>query len=316
MSGLRLASPWWLLALALVGVAAWWRGRRGVSAAMVFSSVGVLGPAVRAVQRRSGRWLGALRLGVLGLVVLGLARPQVEKAEIVEDARGINLMLALDYSGTMRTRDVVLDGRRVARSTALVGLTGEFIRARTNDRIGLVTFDRDAFLASPLTLDRGWLMERLAHETNGTGTDMGSALAVAAQHLQKHTNETRVIVLMTDAENISAGPEPAAVAEVLRPLGIRLHCVQILSPNQGGYRDDVSEALTHAAVRTGGQFFPVRTGADLRAVYGEIDRLEKQKLSETKQKGWRELFPWLIVPALGLMLAEQAMAHTRWRRVP
>jgi Ca-activated chloride channel family protein len=316
MSGMRLASPWWLLALVLVGLAAWWLGRQGPGAALLFSSTGVLGPAARAVRRRPGRWLAAFRLATLALVVLALARPQRERAETREDARGINLMLVLDYSGTMRTRDVVLDGRRVARSAALVALTGEFIGARTNDRVGLVTFDRDAFLASPLTLDHGWLMERLARETNGTGTDVGSALAVAAQHLQRHTNETRVIVLMTDAENISAGPEPAAVAEVIRPLGIRIHCVQILGPNQRWARDDVSETLTHAAARTGGAFFPVRTGADLRAVYGAIDRLEKQKLSETKQKGWRELFPWLVLPALGLLLAEQALAHTIWRRLP
>lgn len=314
--GFRLASPGWLLALVLVALLAWWRGRSGRSAALVFSSIVLLGPGARAVRCGPGGWVAALRLGALALVVLALARPQIPKAEIREDARGINLMLALDFSGTMRTRDFLLDGRTVTRSAALQQISGEFVRARTNDRIGLVCFDRDAYLASPLTLDHGWLLDRLARETNGVGTDVGSGLLVAAQHLQRHTNETRVVILMTDAENISAGPEPEAVAEALRPLGIRLHCVQLLSPGQAVALDDLSESLTHAAARTGGEFFRVRSGADLRAVYAAIDRLEKQKLRDVRQKGWRELFAWLAMPALVLLLTEQVLARTRERRLP
>jgi Ca-activated chloride channel family protein len=312
----RLASPAWLSALGLLALLAWRRGRAGPCAALVFSSTRLLGPATRGVRHSPGRWLTALRLAALGFVILALARPQVPKAETRADARGINLMLALDFSGTMRTRDFLLDGRQTTRSAALQQISAEFIRARTNDRIGLVCFDRDAYLASPLTLDHNWLLERLARETNGVGTDVGSALVVAAQHLQQHTNETRVVILMTDAENISAGPEPDAVAEALRPLGVRVHVVQLLSPQQAAFRDELNELLAHAAVRTGGEFFRVRGGADLRAVYREIDRLEKQKLRDVRQQGWRELFPWLALPALGLLLAEQVIAHTRGRRLP
>jgi Ca-activated chloride channel family protein len=95
-----------------------------------------------------------------------------------------------------------------------------------------------------------------------------------------------------------------------------VHCVQILSPNRASPINDLTELLTHTAVRTGGSFFRVRSGADLRAVYAAIDKLEKQKLSDRKQKGWRELFPWLVIPGLALLLAEQVLAHTRWRRLP
>jgi len=180
----------------------------------------------------------------------------------------------------------------------------------------LVTFDRDAALVSPLTLDHDWLLSRLEAEVNGVGTGIGPALTVAAGHLQQHTNETRVVILMTDAENITGWPEPDTVAEALRPLGIRVHCVQILSPERQMPSNDLSELLTHTAVRTGGSFFRVRSGADLRAVYSAIDQLEKQKLSDRKQKGWRELFPWLAIPALALLLMEQQLGHTVWRRLP
>ena len=103
---------------------------------------------------------------------------------------------------------------------------------------------------------------------------------------------------------------------LFRSLGIRLHCIQLLSPHETASTDELSDALTHAAARTGGEFFRVRSGADLRAVSRAIDRLEKQKLSDVRQKGWRELFPWLAWAALGLLGIEQSLAHTRARRLP
>jgi Ca-activated chloride channel family protein len=204
----------------------------------------------------------------------------------------------------------------VTRSLGLKQICAEFIRGRPNDRMGLVSFDRDAFLASPLTLDHQWLLERLQAERNGTGTAVGAALVVAAGHLQKHTNETRVVVLMTDAENISAGPPPDVVAEALRPLGVRVHTIQIVSPDDGGWRNDLSDYLTRASARTGGEYFRARNGMDLRAVYGQIDKLEKQKLTDRLQKSYRELFPWLAIPALLLALTERLLAETVWRRLP
>lgn len=317
MADLRFASPLWLLLLVLPLALGWWRVRRPHRpAALGFSAIGLLAVPAAVRGPRPRRWLEVLQAGAFTLLVLALARPQLPWAERREDTRGINLMLVLDFSGTMRTRDFLLDGRRVSRSEGLQRISAEFIRGRPNDRVGLVAFDRDAWLSSPLTLDHEWLFERLRLETNGTGTAVGSGLLVAAEHLQRHPQETRVIVLMTDAENISAGPDPAVIAEVLRPLGVRVHCIQVLSPDQGAPADDLSHLFTRLAARSGGDFFRVRSGADLRAVYAAIDRLEKQKLGDRRQQGWRELFPWLAVPALGLLLAAQTLAHTRWRRLP
>jgi Ca-activated chloride channel family protein len=249
-------------------------------------------------------------------MAVALARPQIEKAEMRQDTRGINIVLAMDFSGTMRTRDFVVDGRRVSRSEGLKRIGAEFVRGRPNDRVGLVWFDRDAYVAAPLTLDHEWLIERLQRETNGMGTAVGSALVVAADHLQRHTNETRVVVLMTDAENISAGPAPDAVAEVLARLGVRVHMVQILSPDQAAPSSDLSEYLTRTAARTGGEYFRVRSGQHLRAVYTQIDRLEKRKLTDRRARAWRELFAWCAVPALLALLVEGVLSETRWRRLP
>jgi len=316
MTGFRLASPLWLLLLLLLPWLAYWRGRAGPPPALRYPSHRLLEPGAHPPRFRPGAWLTAFRFLALALLALALSRPQVEKSESREDARGINLVLALDFSGTMRTRDFLLDGRRVSRSEGLKRICAEFIRARPNDRVGLVSFDRDAYLAGPLTLDHEWLLERLRGEDNGIGTAVGSALAVAAQHLQRHTNETRVAILMTDAENISAGPPPDVVAETLAPLGIRVHVIQLLSPDEATPQNDLSEYLTRAAARTGGEYFRVRHGQHLRAVYRQIDTLEKQKLSDQRIRAYRELFPGLAIPALALLALELTLAQTRWRRLP
>lgn len=317
MAEVRFAAPWWLALLVVPVLLLWWRSsRRPRPAALTFSSTALLEVAAQARRFRPQRWLDVLWAAALGLLVLALARPQSEKAEAREDRRGINLMLALDFSGTMRTRDFFLDGRRISRSEGMKAISAEFIRARPNDRVGLVSFDRDAWLTSPLTLDHDWLLERLRFETNGVGTAIGSGLLVAVRHLQQHSNETRVAILMTDAENISAGPDPLAVAEAVRPLGVRLYCIQLLSPGQANPFSDLSELFTRMTSRTGGQFFRARTGADLRAVYAAIDRLETQKLEDRVQRAWRELFPWPAGTALGLWLVSQFLANTCWRRLP
>lgn len=317
MALLRFASPWWLVLVpVLLGLLAWRRQRRPRPSALAFSSTRLLNAAAKAHRFRPGPWLEALHVLALILFVIALARPQVPKSDFRDDTRGINVMLALDFSGTMRTRDFRLDGRRVSRSEGLKRISAEFIRNRANDRIGLVAFDRDAWLSSPLTLDHEWLLERLRLETNGTGTAVGSGLLVATEHLQHHTNETRVVILMTDAENISAGPDPAAIAEALRPLGVRAYAIQVLSPGEADPSGDLSELFSRMAARTGGEFFRVRNGTDLRSVYNAIDRLEKQKLSDRRQKSWRELFAWFAVPGLGVLLLGQGLACTRWRRIP
>ncbi|HNQ88232.1 MAG TPA: VWA domain-containing protein [Verrucomicrobiota bacterium] len=317
IASLRWASPWWLPALLLPALWMLWRLRRPRRpAALAYTSASLLSAAAQVRSGGPRRWLEVLWMIALSLLVLALARPQTETAETREDARGINIMLALDFSGTMKTRDFFLDGRRVSRSEGLKRISAEFIRGRPNDRIGLVSFDRDAWLSSPLTLDHDWLLERLKLETNGVGTAVGSGLLVSVEHLQQHSNETRVVILMTDAENISAGPAPTAIAEALHPLGVRIHCIQILSPGQPAPVSDLSELFTRMTARTGGEFFRVRSGTDLRAVYAAIDRLEKQKLTDRREKAWRELFPWLAVPALGLLLTAEVLAYTRWRRLP
>ena len=312
----RFETPWLLGLLLLLPVWAWLRGRRGPIAAVTYSSELLLRDAGRVTRFKPGRWLLALRYLALGLSIVAIARPQQEKGEVNDESKGINIMLTLDFSGTMGTKDFTLNGKKVRRLDALKAVCTEFIQSRLNDRIGLVCLSSNAFLMSPLTLDHEWLVERLRLEPISRRTALGSGLLVGAAHLRGLTNEPRVQILVSDAANISDGPAIEEVAPALRPLGIKCHVIQIVDFTAMNSWNELKKPLTQLAHLTGGQFFQCSDTAGLRSIYDQIDQLEKVDFKEKKQKSYRELFPWFVLPGLGLLLGELMLRQTIWRRLP
>ena len=140
----RFAAPWLLLLLLLIPLWAWLRGRFAPVAAVSFSSGELLRAASKQARFRRKQWLAMFRYLALALLLLALARPQVEKGLGDEDAKGINIMLVMDFSGTMKTKDFMMENKKVSRSDALIKVTAEFLRARPKDKIGAVRFDMDA----------------------------------------------------------------------------------------------------------------------------------------------------------------------------
>jgi Ca-activated chloride channel homolog len=316
LHGFRFADPWLLLALALIPLWAWLRGRYAPVAAVQFSSSKLLREASRPARFSHNRFLLLLRFVALALLIAALARPQVEKGLTDREAMGINMMLALDFSGSMKTKDFLLDGRRASRADSMKKVFAEFIRARENDKVGVVRFDASAALISPLTLDHDWLLAQLAREETTHGTNVGDGMVIAANALLPAKKETKVIILATDADNINEGPQPADVSRAIAPLGIKMHVIQIVDfKDMGGYVA-CGPLLQEAAKITGGQFFQVADANGLRNVYRQIDQLEKAKFKENKQKTYRELMVWLALPGLLLLLTELTLAHTVWRRLP
>ena len=312
----RFAAPWLLLALALLPLWMWLRGRFAPVAAVQFSSSQLLVAASRRTRSTRGRLLLALRYLALALLIIALARPQVDKGLSEREALGINIMFVLDFSGTMKTKDFVLDNKRISRAEAMKRVVAEFIKARPSDRIGAVFFDKGAHLISPLTLDHDWLNAQLALEEPTHGTAPGSGMLIAAESLVSAKNQTKLIITVTDADQINDGPEPEEVAKAIAPLGIKNHVIQIVEFSES-QRDTASgELLNNVARITGGQFFKVSDYAGLRNIYRQIDQLEKSAFKERKQKAWRELMPWFALPAFALLLLEFILGRTVWRRLP
>ena len=312
----RFAHWWFLPLILLVPVWAWLRGKFAPIAAVQFSSGKLLQAASRPTRFGRGTWLRTLRLITLTLLILALARPQVEKGIADDEAKGINIMLVLDFSGTMKTKDFLMDGRKVARFEALIKVIGEFMRARPQDRIGVVRFDAEAILVSPLTLDHDWLIKRLQEEKTGHGTAPGSGLMIAAEHLLPATNQTKLAILVSDADQVNRGPSPGEVARTIAPLGIKVHFIQVVDFKDMGQLNRDYNEMAQVPKLTGGQLFQVADTAGLRSVYKQIDQLEKARFSENRQKNYRELMAWFGVPALMLGLLEFLLAQTVWRRLP
>lgn len=312
----RFAHGWFLPLILLVPIWAWLRGKIAPTAAVQFSSGKLLQAASQPTRFGRGAWLRTLRLITLTLLLLALARPQVEKGIADDEAKGINIMLVLDFSGTMRTKDFLMDGKKVPRYEALIKVIGEFMRARPHDRIGVVKFDAEAVLVSPLTLDHDWLIKRLQEEKTGHGTAPGSGLVIAAEHLLPATNQTKLAILVSDAEQVNRGPSPEEVARTIAPLGIKVHFIQVVDFKDMGQLNRDYNEMAQVPKLTGGQLFQVADTAGLRSVYKQIDQLEKSRITEDRQKNYRELMAWFCVPALALGLLEFLLAQTVWRRLP
>ncbi len=192
-------------------------------------------------------------------------------------------------------------------------MTTKFVVGRPNDRIGIVCFARTPFLVSPLTLDHNYALNALRETDLATGTGIGWAVLASVNFLKKDSDRSRVIILITDGEN-STGPKASEVVSSAARERIKLYAVLIgpetVTPSAAGNHD-----LNKASRATGGQFFQARDARALEGIYQQIDTLEKRELVQKRFVQWRELFPWLVGPALVLFLGQLGWELGR-RRLP
>lgn len=331
---MRLHDPWLLLLLLVVPLLLWWHGRRRAGSAVRHPSVALLTTLAPGWRTRF-RWVPmALRVTALALVVVGLARPQSGRVESHFTGLGIDIMLAVDLSSSMLAEDFTLEGRRVNRLEAVKSVVRDFIAARPGDRFGLVLFAARPYTQCPLTLDHGWVQQNLERSQIGMiedGTAIGSALATAAGRLEASDAKSKVVVLLTDGQNNAGRIAPLTAAEAARALGIRVYTVGAGTRGLAPFpsRDffgnvvyqpvqvDIDDAaLTEIAQLTGGRYYRATDTASLERIYAEIDALERTEFEAPKSYDWSELYVWLLLPALALLLAEVGLANTLLRRLP
>ena len=276
----------------------------------------------------------ALRVLIIILLVTALARPQSGKAHSKVTTEGIDIILALDVSGSMLAEDFHLKNKRRNRLYVSKEVVKDFIEWRENDRIGMVVFAGQAYTQCPLTLDYDVLLQFLEKVEIGMvedGTAIGSAIGVCVNRLKTSKAKSKVVILLTDGRNNAGGIDPLTAAELAKTFGTKIYTVGAgtkgLAPyptkNLFGlktYRsiqiDIDEEGLTEIAKITGGKYFRATDTASLKEVYRQIDSLEKTKMEEAKYTEYSELFIYLLIPALGILLFEVVLANTRFRRIP
>ena len=331
---MRLADPWFLLLLGLLAILLPWRRRAAREAAVRFPSLGVLRLVAPAGAAHRRAILGVLRAIVLVLVVLALARPQLGTAETTVHREGVDVVLAVDISGSMMAEDFTLDGKRASRLDAVKSVVREFVANRPQDRIGLVLFAGRPYTQAPLTLDHGWLLQNLGRAKVGLiedGTAVGSAIASAADRLRASTAPSKFVVLLTDGQSNAGRITPQTAAEAAAALGIKVYTVGAGTrgtapfPVQDFFGNtvyrpievDIDEAtLEQIAKTTGGKYFRATDTQSLRDVYTEIGRAEKAPFEAPEFLDYREGYPWLLWPAFGLLLLEVGLGETVLRKLP
>jgi Ca-activated chloride channel family protein len=274
-----------------------------------------------------------LRLPALVFIVIGLARPQEIFQREKRTIEAVDIIVSFDLSKSM---DAV-DFRPNRRSVAIDVLT-DFIDRRRDDRIGLVLFSGEAFLAVPPTTDHKVVKEALVNSSNKylqDGTAIGESLAVAVNHLKDSRAKSRIIILVTDGDNNMGSVDPETAAELAKGYGLKVYTiavgrkgkvdfpVTIYDPVFGEQTvmqqltDAINEPLLQSiATRTQGRFFRAQDSGVLENIFQTIDSLEKTKVEvdtfvRTSEKAW----PWILA-ALVLVLLELMALNTRWRKLP
>lgn len=299
-----------------------------------FSTVAFLKTPHRSVKLFLSRHIVYVRFLAAVLCVIALARPQSMLEESHIESEGIDIVLAVDVSSSMLAEDFTVKNKRGNRLAAVKNVVEEFIAGRSNDRIGLVAFAARTYTACPLTLDYGWLMQNIDRLEIGMiedGTAVGSGLSTALNRIKDTEARGKVVILLTDGRNNAGNISPQTASEAAKALQVKVYTIGAGTKGQAPYpvkdffgntiyqpvQVDIDEqTLIDIAKETGGEYFRATDTASLKKIYQEIDRLETTPVEETGYLEYKELFPYVLVPALVLVLFEIVLSQTFLRRLP
>ena len=315
----------WLLLIVPLAIAWYILRHKKQEAALTFSDLSGMVKLPKTWKAYLRHLLFALKIAVLALLIVALARPQSSSTNSTSNIEGIDIVMAMDVSGSMLARDLKPD-----RLTAAKRVASDFVNDRPGDRMGLVIFSGESFTQVPLTTDHGVMLNMLAEMKNGLiedGTAIGDGLATAISRLKDSEAISKVVILLTDGMNNAGSVDPYTAAEIAKLYGIRVYTIGVGSygtapfPVQTPFgtqiqqmKVDIDEKLlTTISNSTGGKYFRATSNQKLDEVYQEIDKLERSKIEVTEFRRLHEEFYPLVAWALALLLLEFLMRKTIFR---
>ena len=327
----RLAYPWLALGLLLIPALIYlhWKLREK-RPTLLYSDLRPLHMLRPSIWVRLSPMLFVVRMLALSLVLIAIARPQAGARSEEVITEGVDILLAIDVSSSMKTEDFKPRNRlHVAKQ-----VVAEFVRSRPHDRIGMVAFAARALTKCPLTIDHDILLTLLEDVRIGSiadGTAIGTAIATSVNRLKGSNAKSRIIILLTDGVNNRGEIDPLTAAELAKTFGIKIYTVgagregyalyPFEDPVYGTVYQDVlveidEETLEDIAELTEGKYFRATDEKSLAKVYEEIDELEKTKIKQKEYVRYTELAPYFMMAALGLLLAESVLSRTRLLSIP
>ena len=332
MSQITLAHPWVLAFMAFVPMMiAWyvWRYRKQ-NPALQFSNISLFRGARKTFRQQTRPVLYILRIVVVTALVVALARPQSKMSRQEMKVEGIDIVLAMDVSGSMLAEDFKPNRLEAAKKVA-----SDFIAGRRHDRMGLVVFSGEAFTQVPLTIDHNVLQTQLKGLKSGVlkdGTALGDGLATAINRIKDSEAKSKVIILLTDGINNQGAVDPQSAAEIAALYNIRLYTIGVGTQGLAPYpfRDPFGHVhyqnvpveldehlLTSMAQATDdGHYFRATNKKSLQQIFSQIDEMEKSKIDVTQYAQTKDEYAvWLLLAAFAL-LAEILLSLLYYRTTP
>lgn len=298
-------------------------------------------PSIGLVERLGNSWrirfaivTFILRLLTIVFFMFALAGPRKILEETLAHSEGVDIVLAIDISGSMAAEDFEWQGRRQNRLMVVKKVVADFIDRRSSDRLGIIAFAARAYTVSPMTTDYNWLKVNLARLELGLiedGTAIGSAVMSGLSRLQKSPAKSRLIILMTDGINNAGTIDPRAAAHAAKMSGVKMYTIGAGSRGvvpfpvkdawgrtfyQQAKVDIDEELLREMATTTGGQYYRATDTESLKQIYKEIDRMEKVEIEQLHYRQYQELFPSWVWIGLLLLALELILRETVFLKLP
>ena len=326
----EFANPGFLYLLVIVpilGVWYWYKHMRD-QADLQVSQTRAFESGSWSVEQFSYFGLYLFRVAAIALLIIALARPQTHMRRQDVTIEGIDIVLALDVSGSMLAMDLKPDRLEAAKQVAK-----EFISGRENDRFGLVIFSGESFTQCPLTTDHRVVKNLFKEVKSGMiedGTAIGDGLATAVSRLKESKAVSKVIILLTDGVNNQGSVDPLSAAEIAKVYGVRIYTIGVGTMGKAPYPMQTpfgvqtqyvdvkidEQLLQQVAEMTDGRYFRATSNKKLREIYQEIDKLEKSKIDVAEiERTKEEYFPFALI-AFILIGLEIIFRNTVFRSVP
>ena len=326
---LSFAHPLFFGLLLLVPLIIWWgwRRQRTANASFRLTTTGGLKNIKPSLRVRLRPLLTVLRVITLVFLTIALARPQSSNVTETIDSDGIDIVMAIDVSGSMLAEDFKPNRIEAAKKVAT-----DFIDQRPGDRIGLVIFSGESFTQCPVTIDHNVLKEQVASIESGVlidGTAIGDGLATAVDRLRNTKGKSRVVILLTDGVNNIGKVGPELALEIAKAYKVRVYTIGVGTQGQAPYPQQtpmgtqkimmpvqIDEALLQKiAKETGGNYYRATNNTSLSSIYKQIDKLEKTSIETNSYKHYAELFfPFALIAVCALAL-ELLLRNTLYRSI-
>ncbi len=325
--------PYYLLLFILLPLILVWyfKGKRRKNAQLKYSDVNLVKRLGKSIKQRLMPALLLMRILAFSAFILALARPQSSSKEEEVITEGVDIVLAMDVSSSMLAEDFKPNNRlEAAKSVAR-----EFIKSRSNDRLGMVVFAGESFTQCPLTLDYGVLLTLLEDikiaDKNWDGTAIGMGIVNAVNRLRDSKTKSKIIILLTDGVNNRGQVAPITAAQIAQAFDIRIYTIGAGKHGTAMYpvedpffgkkyvpmQVEIDEkVLTDIADLTNGKYFRATDTKKLKEVYDEISELEKTQIEVKEFTRYEELFVYFLAIGLLSILLEIILANTYFRRIP